>query len=133
VIYALAADLVMLLHACFIMFVLFGSLLCLRSRLFILLHLPAAIWGFFSEWNGWVCPLTPLENSFRALANQTPYNGGFIDHYLLPLIYPDALTRDIQYVLALAVIILNLMLYSYCLYRTLKKQQPVSSTKPFQP
>lgn len=114
--FALAADIIMLLHAAFILFVLFGALLIFRFRPLVLLHLPAAIWGIVSEWRGLVCPLTPLENRFRALAHQTGYRGGFIDHYILPLIYPAGLTRNIQFVLGAIVLVLNLLFYGYYAY-----------------
>jgi hypothetical protein len=119
--FSYAADFILLLHACFILFVLFGALFSLRFRWSVILHLPAAAWGALSEWNGWICPLTPLENRLRLLAKETPYTGGFIDHYLLPLIYPEGLTRDIQYHLALIVIFLNLLFYGYSLYHVFEE------------
>jgi hypothetical protein len=109
----------MLLHALFILFVLFGALFLVRFRWSVLFHLPAAIWGMLSEWNGWVCPLTPLENRFRLLADETPYSGGFIDHYLLPVIYPEGLTRDIQFTLGMIVLGINLCFYGYFVYFSL--------------
>lgn len=107
----LAADGVLVLHLLFIVFVLGGGLLALRWRRAPWLHLPAAAWGVFIEASGRICPLTPLENRLRAAAGQAGYEGGFIEHYLLAVIYPAGLTRDIQFVLAAVVIVVNLMIY----------------------
>lgn len=110
--YRLAADAVLLLHLAFIVFVLLGGLLALRWRRAPLAHLPAAAWGVFIELSGRICPLTPLEISLRAQAGQGGYAGGFIEHYLLPVIYPTGLTQDIQFVLAAVVVGLNLAVYA---------------------
>ena len=89
--YRLAADAVLLLHLGFIVFVLLGGLLALRWRRAPLLHLPAVVWGVYIELSGGLCPLTPLENRLRVLAGQAGFEGGFIEHYLLPLIYPASM------------------------------------------
>ncbi|CAH1747663.1 putative membrane protein [Thauera humireducens] len=115
--FRLAADAVLLLHLGFIIFVLLGGLLALRWRRVPLLHLPAAAWGVYIELSGGLCPLTPLENRLRALAGQAGFEGGFIEHYLLPLIYPAGLTRDTQFVLAGVVVIVNLLAYGFVLRR----------------
>lgn len=115
--FRLAADAVLLLHLGFIVFVLLGGLLALRWRRVPLLHLPAAAWGVYIELSGGLCPLTPLENRLRALAGQAGFEGGFIEHYLLPLIYPAGLTRDTQFVLAGVVVIVNLLAYGFVLRR----------------
>lgn len=115
--FRLAADAVLLLHLGFIIFVLLGGLLALRWRRAPLLHLPAAAWGVYIELSGGLCPLTPLENRLRALAGQAGFEGGFIEHYLLPLIYPAGLTRDTQFVLAGVVVIVNLLAYGFVLRR----------------
>ena len=107
----LAADGVLVLHLLFIVFVLAGGLLALRWRRAPWLHLPAAAWGVFIEASGRICPLTPLENRLRAAAGQAGYEGGFIEHYLLAVIYPAGLTRDIQFVLAALVVGVNLAIY----------------------
>jgi Protein of Unknown function (DUF2784) len=112
-IYHLAADAVLLLHAAFIVFVLFGALAALRWRWWPWLHLPAAAWGVWVSVAGVVCPLTPLENRLRAMAGQQGFEGGFIEHYLLALIYPEGLTRPIQWALAGVVVVLNLALYAW--------------------
>jgi hypothetical protein len=101
---SVAADAVMLVHFCFIAFALAGSFVVLRWPRTIWLHIPALAWGVYIELSGNICPLTPLENHFRELAGEGTYYGGFITHYLGPIIYPTGLTRGGQY-LALGVLI----------------------------
>jgi hypothetical protein len=117
--YTIAADALVILHLAFIVFVMLGGLLLLKWPRLIYLHLPAVIWGTLVELQGWLCPLTPLEQQFRMLAGESGYSGGFIQHYLLPLIYPAALTRELQTLLALCVITTNLVIYPviYVKYR----------------
>lgn len=115
--YRLAADAILLLHLLFILFALFGALLAMRWRWVMLLHLPAATWGFLVEFNGWICPLTPWENALRVQAGESGYSAGYIEHYLLPVIYPAGLTHDIQLLLAWVVVLLNLLLYGWLLWR----------------
>ncbi len=112
-IHRLAADAVLLLHLGFILFVLLGGLLALRWRWAPLLHLPAAAWGVYVELSGGLCPLTPLENRLRSAAGEAGYTGGFIEHYLLALIYPAGLTHEIQYVLAAIVVGVNGLAYAW--------------------
>ena len=109
--YRALADLIVLVHLAFIAFVVLGGLLALHRSWLSLVHLPAAAWGVFIEVSGGACPLTPLENHLRALSRSTEYPGGFIEHYLLPVIYPAGLTRDVQIVLALLVLLSNLAVY----------------------
>jgi hypothetical protein len=116
--YGVLADLVVGLHFLFVLFVVLGGLLVLRWRRVAYLHIPAAIWGAAIEFAGGVCPLTPLEQWLRRQAGDAPYAGGFIEHYILPLLYPSALTRDIQLVLGFLVIALNLALYVYIFRKT---------------
>jgi hypothetical protein len=106
------ADLVLVLHLAFIVFVVVGGLLALRWRWAPLVHLPAAVWGVFIELSGGVCPLTPLENSLRLAAGATGYSGGFVEHYLVPIIYPPALSHSAQFVLAGLVLLANALVYS---------------------
>ncbi len=80
-------------------------------------HIPAAVWGALIEFAGWVCPLTPLEHWLRRQAGSAAYSGGFIEHYILPILYPSALTRDIQLLLGFLVIALNLAIYAYVFRR----------------
>ena len=110
--YALFADLVLVLHATFILFVVFGGLLVFWRRRLIWLHVPAAAWGILIEFQGWICPLTYLENDLRAAAGRSGYTVGFIDHYLVPLVYPSALTHEIQVLLGLAVLLINAVIYT---------------------
>jgi len=109
--YLLLADAVLVVHALFIAFVLFGGLLVLRRHRLAWLHLPAVAWAVLLEVFGWLCPLTPLELKFRQLAGSSGYSGGFVEHYLVALIYPAGLTREIQLYLAAGVIILNVIIY----------------------
>jgi uncharacterized protein DUF2784 len=113
-----AADLVVVLHFAFVLFVVFGGLLVLWWPRVAYLHVPAAIWGALIEFTGWICPLTPLENALRARAGQAGYQGDFVEHYILPALYPAALTRDIQLLLGAIVLLLNLAIYAYVLRRS---------------
>jgi hypothetical protein len=123
--FRLAADAVLLLHLAFIGFAVFGGLLALRRRWMLLLHLPAMAWAFYVELTGSLCPLTSVENSFRLSAGQSGYAGGFVEHYLLPLIYPAGLTREIQFVLAATVLAINIAVYAWLVFR-----RPASSRRP---
>jgi hypothetical protein len=113
VIYGLAADLTVLLHLGFILFVLFGGGLALIWRRTVWVHLPAVIWGCLIEFAGWYCPLTPLEQGLRQAAGEVGYSGGFIEHYIVPLIYPSGLTREVQILLGGVVLIVNISIYLF--------------------
>lgn len=115
--HALLADLILLLHLAFILFVVLGGLLVYRHAWVAWLHVPAVVWGVVVELMGWICPLTPLENRLRALAGQGGYDGDFIGAYLLAVIYPDGLTREIQIGLGLGALLLNLLVYGRLLAR----------------
>jgi hypothetical protein len=115
---AFLADLVVVLHFSFVLFVVFGGLLVLRWPRLAYLHVPAAIWGAWIEFAGWICPLTPLENRLRTATGGAAYQGGFVEHYILPVLYPSALTRNIQLVLGGLVLGLNLGIYGYLLRRS---------------
>ena len=115
--YLLIADLLVLLHLAFVGFVVVGVLLVLRWPRLAWIHLPCALWGALIEFSGWVCPLTPLENRFRQLGGQAGYAGGFVEHYLLPVLYPQGLTRPVQVVLGMLVLILNAAAYGYLWHR----------------
>jgi hypothetical protein len=123
--YSIAADALVIVHLAFIVFVMLGGLLLLKWPRLIYLHLPAVAWGILVELQGWLCPLTPLEQHYRALAGKTGYSDGFVQHYLLPVIYPAGLTRDIQMLLALCVVAINLVIYAviYVKYRHNRTQQ----------
>lgn len=113
----LLADGIGVLHFLFIVFVVVGGVLALRWPRLAWVHLPAACWGATIELSGWICPLTPIENRFRQAAGEAGYAGSFIDHYLLPILYPAGLTREIQYGLAAVVIVVNLAVYGRLLRR----------------
>ena len=121
--YRLAADAVVLFHLGFILFALLGGLLVLRWPRLAWLHVPAAVWGMAVEFLHLYCPLTPLENHFRALAGDQGYSGGFIEHYLIPLIYPAGLTPGIQLWLGSLVLLINLWVYGYLARRWLRKRR----------
>lgn len=110
-IYRVLADLTVVLHFAFILFVLAGGLAVLRHPRLMWLHVPAALWGAAIEFAGWICPLTPLEQALRIKAGESGYRGGFIEHYLHALIYPTGLTPHIQIVLGFAVVIVNAAVY----------------------
>lgn len=116
----LAADLVLIIHLAFIVFVVAGAALVYRYRHLAWLHLPAAAWGAWAEIAGKICPLTTLENCLRLRAGQEGYQDSFIEHYLIPVIYPSGLTRSVQMWLAAAVIASNLLLYAGLLLRARK-------------
>lgn len=92
------------------------------------LHIPAALWGAAIELAGGICPLTPLEHWLRRQAGSTSYSGGFVEHYILPLLYPSALTRNIQLLLGLLVIVLNLTIYAY-VFRNARQRNGNRSTR----
>ncbi len=113
--YRLAADALVILHAAFIAFVVFGGLLALRWRWLAALHLPAAAWGVLIEAFGWICPLTPLELSWRAAAGEAGHAGGFIERYLVAVLYPPGLTRGTQWALAALLLLGNGVVYAFWL------------------
>lgn len=111
-----AADAVLLLHLSFILFALLGAASTVWWRWMPIVHLPAAAWGIFVEVTGRICPLTYLENYLRIKAGQSGYTESFIEHYLLAIIYPAAITRGVQFVLAGAVVIVNVVIYGWLFY-----------------
>ena len=114
--YSLLAYLALIVHLAFVLFVLCGGLLVLRWRWIVWLHLPAAAWGAVVEFSGWICPLTPLENWLRAQGGETAYLSDFITQYLLPVLYPVDLTRDLQLLLGTGVVVLNTAVYWWLWY-----------------
>ncbi|MFG0633436.1 DUF2784 domain-containing protein [Pseudomonas sp. xss_2] len=115
--YRISADTLVLLHLAFILLVLSGGLLVLKWRAAVLIHLPALAWGLAVELLHLRCPLTDWENRMRAAAGDAGYQGGFIEHYIWPLIYPAGLTPQIQIVFGLIVLVLNLGVYGYVIWR----------------
>ncbi len=105
------ADCVLILHLSFILFVIIGGFLAIRWQGLAWIHLPAALWAAALEFGGWMCPLTPLENWLRLASGEAEYEGGFIEHYLLPIIYPEGLTSEIQYYLGIGVLLINGVAY----------------------
>lgn len=121
--YRLLADLVVLIHFGFVLFVVLGGAVVIRWPKFAWIHLPAAGWGVLVEITGWICPLTPLENRLRILGGSRAYADSFIAHYLMPVLYPQQLTRRIQIVLALVVVLINAAVYGYILQRHHRRRQ----------
>jgi hypothetical protein len=106
------ADAVLLVHLLFIVFAVGGGLLALRWQWMPWLHLPALAWGATVEFTGWICPLTPLENALRHAGGAAGYAESFVERYLLPLIYPGALTRELQCVLGGTLLLINVVVYA---------------------
>lgn len=116
-IYSLLADVVLVLHLAFVVFVVAGALLVLRWRWVIAFHLPAVLWGAYVEFSGRLCPLTPLEVALRERSGEGGYSGGFIEHYVTAWIYPDGLTHEIQIGLGVFVVVLNVIVYAFVFHR----------------
>ena len=115
------ADATVVLHLAFIAFSLFGGLLALWRPRAVFFHLPAVTWSLVAEFAGSTCPLTPLENWLRARGGEAGYGTGFIEHYLLPILYPGALTREIQLLLGCGVLLVNALVYGF----VLRRRQPM--------
>jgi hypothetical protein len=111
--YRFLADAVVFLHLAFVVFVVCGGLFVLWRRRIVFVHVPAAVWGVYIEFSGRICPLTPLENHLRALAGEAAYSGDFVARYLLPVLYPPGLRRDVQIALGLSALAVNLAVYAY--------------------
>ena len=109
--FRLAADAVVLTHFAFVLFVVFGGFLVIRWKKLACVHLPIAVYGATIEFVGWICPLTPLENHFRLLAGDAGYEGGFVEHYIIKILYPEGLTPSISIALGVGVIVINVVAY----------------------
>lgn len=120
----LAADLLVILHLLFIAFVVGGGYLAWRWRWLAWVHVPAAVWGAAIEFMGWTCPLTPLENELRRAAGSTGYEGGFVEHYIIPVIYPVGLNSDVQIALGSLVLLLNAIAYWVYFWRPRRDRGP---------
>lgn len=116
-VFNLLADLVVSAHFLFVLFSLFGALLVIRWRKMIWLHLPAAIWAAGIEFSGKICPLTPMENWLRVRGGGADYAGDFVGQYLLRLLYPSGLTRGVQIILGVIVVLINVGIYGFLLWR----------------
>lgn len=123
-IYGLLADLVVIAHFGFVLFAVLGGLLVIRRPRIAWLHVPAVVWAALIEFAGWVCPLTPLENWLRMRSGAAGYRTGFIEHYVLPLLYPAGLTRGVQIVLGVLVLVVNVSIYGWLLTRRLRSGRP---------
>jgi len=102
---------IVLVHLGFIVFVALGGLLVIKRHNLLFLHLPCALWGILIAFGGWICPLTPLEMHCRQLAGQSGYAGSFVDHYVMPIVYPEGLTRGMQIAFGVIILSVNLCLY----------------------
>ena len=122
----LLADLLVVVHLAFAAFVIFGGFLAWKWRWAVFAHLPALAWGFWVETSGQICPLTPLEIHLRLLAGEAGYQGGFLEHYVVPLLYPPGLTRSDQWVLAALLLAINVAAYGALLrpHRRLRRKVP---------
>jgi len=120
--YKFLADFVVVLHLLFIVFVISGGLLAVKWPKTAYLHIPAVLWGAYIEFTGGFCPLTPLEIKWRIAAGQEAYEGGFIAHYLLPIIYPAGLTRDMQFILGVTLLFINGLAYSWLLVKWMRRK-----------
>lgn len=125
--YRLLADIVLILHAGFVAFVVLGALLALRWPRIAWIHVPVVLWGAGIEFLGGICPLTPLENHWRRLAGELGYTGGFVEHYLLSALYPDGLTHRTQLVLGALVLLVNAAIYAWVLWRRRSERTRVTS------
>jgi hypothetical protein len=113
----LAADAVVLLHFAFVIFVVIGGVLAARWPRVVWVHIPAAFWGVVIELGGWICPLTPLENYLRTRSGAAGYEGDFIAHYIVPVLYPAGLTRNQQLVLGGLAFGVNVIVYGIVVLR----------------
>ena len=111
--YELAADIILIIHFLFILFVIFGALLLFVEKKIVFIHIPAIIWGSYIELTHSICPLTYLENWLLQKANLTTYSEGFIQYYLVPIVYPTNLTKDIQIYLGISLIVINIVIYAF--------------------
>jgi hypothetical protein len=117
------ADIVVVFHFAFVLFVVLGGILALWRRKIIWVHIPLALWGALVEFTGWICPLTPLERWLRLQGGGTAYRGEFIEHYILPILYPSGLTREIQLILGAFVVVMNLLIYGYVFLRPKRERK----------
>jgi len=118
--YEIAANLTLIVHFTFVLFVVFGALLFFVSTKIVFIHIPAFIWGSYIELTHSICPLTYLENLFLHKANLSAYSEGFIQNYLMPIVYPMSLTKNLQIYLGIALIVVNIIIYGF-IFNKLKK------------
>jgi len=121
--FRILADCLVVLHGCFVVFVVLGGLLALKWPRAAWIHVPACIWGALIEFQGWICPLTPLENRLRVLAGQAGYDGGFVQHYILPVLYPAGLTQETATLLGLFVVVVNVAVYACVVVKVRRRRR----------
>jgi len=121
--YSLLADIVVLLHLSFVLFAVMGGLLVLWKSSIAWFHLPAVIWAAGIEFLGWICPLTPLENMLRHRSGAAGYESGFVEQYIMPILYPVSLTRQIQIGLGLVVLVVNIGIYIFVWYKIRHREE----------
>ncbi|OGB25807.1 MAG: hypothetical protein A3I66_05405 [Burkholderiales bacterium RIFCSPLOWO2_02_FULL_57_36] len=124
--YRLLADFVLIIHFAFVVFALLGGLLVLRYRKILWWHIVALCWGVAVQWADWICPLTPLENYFRRIGGESGYAGGFIEHFVLKVLYPENLTLELRYVLGAVLIAVNIAVYLYVIFDRRRRRHCVS-------
>ena len=129
--YRIAADLVLVTHLAFVILVVAGAVLVCRYGWFVWIHVPAAAWGAFVELTGRICPLTILENLLRINAGQAGYANSFVEHYIMPVIYPAGLTRNVQLWLAGLVVAINAILYAWILRHKRRRDRPTKGSSSF--
>ena len=121
--YEIAANLILIVHLIFILFAVFGALLFFASTKIIFIHIPAFIWGSYIELTNSICPLTYLENWFLQKANLKTYSEGFIQNYLVPIVYPINLTKDLQIYMGTALIVINMIVYGFIINKRIRKRK----------
>jgi hypothetical protein len=126
--FRLLADAMVIVHLAFVLFVIGGGLLALRWPRVAWVHLPAAAWGAWVEFAGWICPLTPMENWLRQRSGQASYSTSFVDQYILPVLYPAALTRDTQLLLGGLVLAVNAGVYLLVLNRSARRAKNATAS-----
>jgi hypothetical protein len=124
----LAADAVVLVHLAFVVFAVAGGFLAIRWPRIAWLHVPAALWGAWVELTATICPLTPLENALRRRAGEAGYEGGFIEHYMIPLLYPDGLTPGHQRWIGAVVVAVNVAAYALAIRRAHRLRRATPQT-----
>lgn len=112
-IYRFLADVLVVVHLAFVIFAVFGGVFCFRWRKAAWVHIPAVLWAAVIEFTGWICPLTPLEVSLRIQGGTSGYSESFVEHYIVPVLYPPGLTFGIQIALGIAILLFNLSVYSF--------------------
>lgn len=128
--YRTLADGLVVVHLAFVLFVVLGGVLAWRWPRLAWVHLPAFVWGVWISITGAICPLTPLENRLRRIGGEAGYDGGFIEQYLLPVLYPGAMTREIQIGIGIGVLVWNVAIYAALLARTRRRARERSRVRP---